>query len=126
MKKIALSILLAGLSVSTFAATKEDINKEIDSCSQLTVQYLQAAQDFKNSKVKTVVGDISQGEYDGSAVDQLYTVFDLPEQKKQAKEVVASAFDDRDPVSIIKSKHSCTVQVKLGTYSLVKPIVEQK
>ncbi|CAD9228064.1 conserved exported hypothetical protein [Burkholderia cenocepacia] len=126
MNKIALSLLLAVLSASAFAATKEDINKEIDSCNQLTVQYLQTSQDFKDGKIKTVAGDISQGEYDGSAVDQLYTVFDLPEQKRQAKEVAASAFDDRDPVSIIKSKHACTVQVKLGTYSSVKPIVEQK
>lgn len=108
MKKIALSLLLAGLSVSTFAATKEDINKEIDSCSQLTVQYL------------------PNGEYDSSAVDQLYTVFGLAEQKKQAKEVVATAFEDKDPVELLKTKHSCTVKVSIHEGSLVKPIVEQK
>ncbi|WP_141718685.1 hypothetical protein [Burkholderia cenocepacia] len=122
MKKIALAVLVAGLSASTFAATKEDINKSIDSCKQLTVQYTHPSSPIKSKQF----GLIETHGYDGNAIDQLYTVFDLPEQKRQAKDVVSSAFEDKDPVELVKTDFGCTVKVSLKDESALKPIVEQK
>ncbi|KAB0640619.1 hypothetical protein F7R25_03755 [Burkholderia stagnalis] len=109
MKRIALSLLLAGLSVSTFAATKDDIIKSIDSCNQITTQYL------------------PNGKYDPTAIDQLYTVFNLDEQKEDAKDTIKRANEDKDPVELYKAPNgSCTLKITTHEGSLVKPIVEQK
>ncbi|WP_175888142.1 hypothetical protein [Burkholderia contaminans] len=119
-KKIALAVAMIALSATTFAGQKDEIQiiGEIDSCKQITIQYLQTSKAWKEDKIKTVVGDVSHGEYDPQAVDQLYTVFDLPEQKRQAQNIVIKAFQDKDPVDLIQgNKGSCTVQVKVKDLS---------
>ncbi|WP_143279594.1 hypothetical protein [Burkholderia cenocepacia] len=101
MKKIMLATTLAIASLSVAQAfelttyDQQEVTKTIPVCKKITISYV------LNGRI------ISDG------VDQLFRVYDVKEQQRQAKEAVEKSFKKNEPTELVKKGSTCDINITI-------------